>query len=121
MYNVQLSEFWKQRCLKETIHNAPYLFDDENESADVASVVSSRAPSQLSTTSTVTQQKVRAAAPPFALPHAPPLLSPSTPPTEILVPVLPQVEELTRKLEEERKKRVEVEQMLASFQDGGKS
>jgi len=88
MYNVQLSEFWKQRCLKETIHNAPYLFDDENESADVASVVSSRAPSQLSTTSTVTQQKV---------------------------------EELTRKLEEERKKRVEVEQMLASFQDGGKS
>ena len=29
-----------------------------------------------------------------------------------------QVEELTKKLEEERKKRMEVENMLASFQDG---
>ena len=52
MYNVQLSEFWKQRCTKEGIHNAPYLFDEEND--DAVSEAPSRAVSQLSTTSTVT-------------------------------------------------------------------
>lgn len=56
MYNVQLSEFWKQRCTKEGIHNAPYLFDEEND--DTVSEAPSRAVSQLSTTSTVTQQKI---------------------------------------------------------------
>ena len=59
MYNVQLSEFWKQRCFKESMHNAPYL-QDYNEEYDVASEAPSRAPSQLSATSTVTQQKARA-------------------------------------------------------------
>ena len=56
MYNVQLSEFWKQRCNKEGIHNAPYLFDEDND--DTVSEAPSRAVSQLSTTSTVTQQKI---------------------------------------------------------------
>ena len=56
MYNVQLSEFWKQRCTKEGIHNAPYLFDEDND--DTVSEAPSRAVSQLSTTSTVTQQKI---------------------------------------------------------------
>ena len=66
MYNVQLSEFWKQRCFKESMHNAPYLHD-YNEEYDVASEAPSRAPSQLSTTSTVTQQK--ASAPRAPQPH----------------------------------------------------
>ena len=61
MYNVQLSEFWKQRCLKESMHNAPYLGSVDSDDYDVASEAPSRAPSQLSTTSTVTQQKVRVA------------------------------------------------------------
>ena len=56
MYNVQLSEFWKQRCTKESVHNAPYLFDEDND--DTVSEAPSRAISQLSTTSTVTQQKI---------------------------------------------------------------
>jgi len=85
MYNVQLSEFWKQRCDKETMHNAPYLFDGDSE--DVTSTAPSRAPSQLSTTSTATREKI---------------------------------EELTKKLEQERRKREEVEQMLASFQDASR-
>ena len=58
MYNVQLSEFWKQRCTKESIHNAPYLFDTE-DTEDVASVTSGRTPSMVSVASTATQQKVR--------------------------------------------------------------
>ena len=32
MYNVQLSEFWKQRVGKESLHNAPYMDDDDNMS-----------------------------------------------------------------------------------------
>ena len=60
MYNVQLSEFWKQRCQKEGMLNAPYLADYDD---DVASEAPSRAPSVLSTTSTTTQNKVRASAP----------------------------------------------------------
>lgn len=59
MYNVQLSEFWKQRVGKESIFNAPYLTGADDSEYDVASEAPSRAPSQLSTTSTVTQQKVR--------------------------------------------------------------
>ena len=31
MYNVQLSEFWKQRCLKENTQNTPYLFDESDD------------------------------------------------------------------------------------------
>ena len=63
MYNVQLSEFWKQRCTKESIHNAPYLFDTE-DTEDVASVTSGRTPSMVSVASTATQQKVRVPRPP---------------------------------------------------------
>ena len=56
MYNVQLSEFWKQRCGKEAVHNAPFLYDGSSEidGSDTMSI----APSQLSTTSTQTQLKV---------------------------------------------------------------
>ena len=85
MYNVQLSEFWKQRCLKEGIHNAPYLYDDDESENTSQAPSRSVAASQLSTTSTVTQQKI---------------------------------DELQKKLETERAKRVELEQMLASFQEG---
>ena len=85
MYNVQLSEFWKQRCFKESIHNTPFLKDGEDTEYDVGSEAPSRLSAPLSTTSTITQQKI---------------------------------EELTKKLEEERKKRIEVENMLNNFQDG---
>ena len=61
MYNVQLSEFWKQRVSKEAQHNAPYLSGLESEDYDVASEAPSRAPSMISATSTVTQQKARTA------------------------------------------------------------
>ena len=127
MYNVQLSEFWKQRVGKESMFNAPYLTGADDSEYDVASEAPSRAPSQLSSTSTVTQQKVRARTPSHALalpagahrlcrgacPHVPPLT---------LRPAgrFAQIEELTKKLEEERAKRVEAEKMLASFQDGSK-
>jgi len=37
MYNVQLSEFWKQRIGKETMHNAPYMFGDEEYPDDLVS------------------------------------------------------------------------------------
>jgi len=86
MYNVQLSEFWKQRCGKEAVHNAPFLYDGSSEidGSDTMSI----APSQLSTTSTQTQLKI---------------------------------EELQRKLEEERAKRVEVEKMLTDLQEGNQS
>ena len=62
MYNVQLSEFWKQRVGKESMFNAPYLTGADDSEYDVASEAPSRAPSQLSSTSTVTQQKVRSRA-----------------------------------------------------------
>jgi len=83
MYNVQLSEFWKQRCGKEAVHNAPFLYDGSSEidGSDTMSI----APSQLSTTSTQTQQRI---------------------------------EELQKKLEEERARRVEVENMLKNIQEG---
>ena len=125
MYNVQLSEFWKQRCFKETIHNAPYLSYDDDD-GDVASEAPSRAPSTLSTTSTVTQQKARPFTPaplpvrhPEKIPITPlhPRLHPHPPPLTSRAPMR-QIEELTKKLEEERLKRQEAEQMLASFQDG---
>jgi len=57
MYNVQLSEFWKQRCGKEALHNAPYFVDEDGGSV-TGSDVYSIAPSQLSTTSTQTQKKI---------------------------------------------------------------
>jgi hypothetical protein len=123
MYNVQLSEFWKQRCDKETMHNAPYLFDGDSE--DVTSTAPSRAPSQLSTTSTATREKVRtprpSPTPPKTLPShlarpRPRRLRPAL----VSRPPRFQIEELTKKLEQERRKREEVEQMLASFQDASR-
>ena len=112
MYNVQLSEFWKQRCTKESIHNAPYLFDTE-DTEDVASVTSGRTPSMVSVASTATQQKVRVHTPTKINSHS---AEPSN--SLLFLSLSAQVEELTKKLEEERKKRMEVENMLASVQDG---
>ena len=61
MYNVQLSEFWKQRVGKETMHNAPNMFGDEDYPDDLVSEAPSRASgysrSQVSVASTATRQK----------------------------------------------------------------
>ena len=56
MYNVQLSEFWKQRCSKE-LENvvALNMYDDLS---DTASEAPSRSASMISATSTVSQQKI---------------------------------------------------------------
>ena len=61
MYNVQLSEFWKQRCDKEALHNAPFLIDGEEEQSELASETPSRAITELST-AVVSLQKVVLAA-----------------------------------------------------------
>eukprot|EP00900_Chrysochromulina_parva_P008103 jgi/Chrpa1/17294/Chrysochromulina_OHIO_Genome00020648-RA len=81
MYNVQLSEFWKQRIGKETMHNAPYMFGDEEYPDDL-----------------VSEASYKSRDPRFALPT--------------------QIDELQKKLEEETKKRMEVEAMLAEVQKG---
>eukprot|EP00966_Prymnesium_polylepis_P252856 5845308-Prymnesium_polylepis.2 len=57
MYNVQLSEFWKQRVGKEALHNAPYLDDDDMSQLSVERAPS-RAPSELSVTSETSRAKV---------------------------------------------------------------
>ena len=56
MYNVQLSEFWKQRCLKENTQNTPYLFDESDDGT--ASEAPSRSASMVSYASTATQNKI---------------------------------------------------------------
>ena len=62
MYNVQLSEFWKQRCGKETMHNAPYMFEADEVSEYAESEAPSRISSRAATSvaSTATRQKVGA-------------------------------------------------------------
>jgi len=90
MYNVQLSEFWKQRIGKETMHNAPYMFGDEEYPDDLVSEASYKSrgsvtTSRISVASTATRNKI---------------------------------DELQKKLEEETKKRMEVEAMLAEVQKG---
>merc|ERR1712196_563380 len=87
MYNVQLSEFWKQRVGKESLHNAPYLEDDEDDRSSVFSDARpasrcSRAPSEYSVTSEASKQKIA---------------------------------DLQAKLDEERRKRIEVENQLKSI------
>ena len=78
MYNVQLSEFWKQRVGKETVHNAPYMFGEEEYPDDLSEAPSRMSGSRLSVASTATQQKASLArtpwfiaaansSPPFAL------------------------------------------------------
>ena len=63
MYNVQLSEFWKQRCGKEAVANTPYGDEDFDDGCSVASEALSRvATSQISTTSSVSRAKVCGAA-----------------------------------------------------------
>lgn len=60
MYNVQLSEFWKQRCDKETMHNSPnFSFEDEGAYSDLVSEAPSRVTSQMSVASTATRNRVR--------------------------------------------------------------
>ena len=133
MYNVQLSEFWKQRCTKEGIHNAPYLFDEEND--DTISEAPSRAVSQLSTTSTVTQQKIEelqkkleaerayASSPrplppqPCAHPRLQKILLVGTL-QKALAPPRCSYSPPADTCSSDRRKRIEVEQMLASFQQG---
>ena len=73
MYNVQLSEFWKQRVGKESMHNAPYMFAlGEGEEGDYSDLVSEapsrRSQSQMSVASTATRNRV-SSAPSFLLPH----------------------------------------------------
>ena len=89
MYNVQLSEFWKQRVGRENVHNSPAMLDlDDDDTRSVLSDASSlRAPSEsaVSTTSSVTRVKIQ---------------------------------ELEEKLESERKKRVEVENQLKQMKTG---
>ena len=60
MYNVQLSEFWKQRVGRENVHNAPIPLgaDGEPEDDAMSSYSELRAPSEISRVSTVTQQKI---------------------------------------------------------------
>jgi len=60
MYNVQLSEFWKQRCGKETMHNAPYMFEADEVSEYAESEAPSRISSRAATSvaSTATRQKI---------------------------------------------------------------
>ena len=60
MYNVQLSEFWKQRVGRENVHNAPIPLGADGEPEDDAMSTYSdiRAPSEISRVSTVTQQKI---------------------------------------------------------------
>ena len=59
MYNVQLSEFWKQRVSKEALHNAPYPVEEDDDMASVVSHgssvsrVSHRAASEVSRVSRV--------------------------------------------------------------------
>ena len=90
MYNVQLSEFWKQRVDKETIHNAPYFAGSEAETASIRDDVS-EAPSRATTrtgvsvASTATRNKIV---------------------------------ELEQKLEEERRKREQLERELQRVQNG---
>merc|ERR1712216_693631 len=88
MYNVQLSEFWKQRVGREHMHNAPYLFEEEGLYSDTVSEAPSQALSnrshstrlsKLSSVSAATQAKI---------------------------------DELEAKLKEERMKREEVEKQL---------
>lgn len=122
MYNVQLSEFWKQRIDKEAQHNAPFLQSDGgSELDDVASTIS-RGPSMLSTTSTISQQKVRAHGPPQRPPRRtrlrPQKEKSACSLTDPAILRLVQIDELTKRLEEERAKRIEAEKILQSFQDG---
>ena len=68
MYNVQLSEFWKQRIGKETMHNAPYMFGDEEYPDDLVSEASYKSrgsvtTSRISVASTATRTKARAGSP----------------------------------------------------------
>ena len=62
MYNVQLSEFWKQRVGKEALHNAPYLDEDDDNMSQLSDRAPSRAPSEMSVTSEASRQKVGARA-----------------------------------------------------------
>lgn len=59
MYNVQLSEFWKQRCGKEAVANTPYGDDFDETGSMISDAASQAAMSQISTTSTVSRAKVR--------------------------------------------------------------
>ena len=68
MYNVQLSEFWKQRIGKETMHNAPYMFGDEEYPDDLVSEASYKSrgsvtTSRISVASTATRNKASAGSP----------------------------------------------------------
>ena len=58
MYNVQLSEFWKQRCGKESIHNGPSMDEDDDDDASIISDAPSRAQSELSTASNMSRTKI---------------------------------------------------------------
>jgi hypothetical protein len=59
MYNVQLSEFWKQRVGKEALHNAPNMDDDlMSELSETPSRAAGRAASELSVASSTSRTKV---------------------------------------------------------------
>lgn len=63
MYNVQLSEFWKQRVNKEQDVNTPYLYGSEtgseiDDSASMISRVSGVSGSRISVASTNTRREV---------------------------------------------------------------
>lgn len=57
MYNVQLSEAWKQRVGKETLYNAP-SFDDRDDGSSIMSDQRSLAPSSVSLMSEYSRTKV---------------------------------------------------------------
>ena len=58
MYNVQLSEFWKQRCNLESIHNAPYIREDDDDAASERSYASQAQATDITQTSASSKLKV---------------------------------------------------------------
>uniref|UniRef100_A0A7S2N1F2 Uncharacterized protein n=1 Tax=Haptolina brevifila TaxID=156173 RepID=A0A7S2N1F2_9EUKA len=92
MYNVQLSEFWKQRVGRENLTNTPYLFESELDVSDTASQAPSQAISRSSRGSGSRLSQVSEA-------------------------TKAKIAELEAKLDAERAKREEVERQLKAYEN----
>jgi len=92
MYNVQLSEFWKQRVGRENLTNTPYLFESELDVSDTAS----QAPSGISRSSRQSGSRL----------------------SQVSEATKAKIAELEAKLDEEKRKREEVERQLNQYQQG---
>ena len=123
MYNVQNAESWKQRVLKEQLHNAPTFTafalgtEDDDDVRSVASAATgiSRASSgsKASIASTAALKRVRRAAAPQHPSRVPVWVTRSS---RLICCAPRQIEELEARLESEKRKRQEIEQQLKEVQ-----